>query len=106
MPLGSRQALATLDSVGMRLVLIEWEDIVGVDRWQHMEDIRDADDRSMRCTSVGWLARDGKKTKVIVPHLSDAGDDRIDPQGCGILTIPTNAVLRILPLPDPRKKRR
>jgi hypothetical protein len=78
------------------LVMIEWEDSHGDGAWQGLEGVT-IEDRALVCRSVGWLALDGERAKVIVPHLSEQ-DAGVPLQGCGILTIPTRAVLRIVPL--------
>jgi hypothetical protein len=49
----------------------------------------------MHVRSVGWLAYDGEDCKVIVPHLSVESAEGIQQQGCGDMTIPTCAVLKI-----------
>ena len=54
----------------------------------------------MRCRSVGWLAHDGDECKVLIPHVGEVGDGESD-QGCGDMTIPTRAVLRMLDLKAP-----
>lgn len=60
------------------------------------------------CRSAGWLLYDGDDCKVVVPHITEE-QDGIERQGCGDMTIPTCAILRILDLADPRaaaKKRK
>jgi hypothetical protein len=73
---------------GYRLVEIEWRDSCGCSsNWQEIEDCKPA---VMSCRSVGWLVYDGSDSKVIVPHLTEDGD-----QGCGDMTIPAKAIVRI-----------
>jgi len=78
----------------MRLVLVEWLDSYGCSSsWQGVEEpLRPP--RVMTCRSVGWLAHDGAECKVLIPHLAVVGDDE-PKQGCGDMTIPTVAVVRI-----------
>lgn len=85
----------------MRLVLIEWVDSYGCSSsWQSIEDPFVAP-RAMLCRSVGWLAHDGEDCKVLIPHVAKVGPDEPD-QGCGDMTIPARAVVRIANLrPDP-----
>ena len=72
----------------MRLVLIEWLDSERRNDWEPLDEIATA---VRRCRSVGRLASDTDDCKVIVPHLDADGS-----QGCGGMTIPTVAVLRIV----------
>lgn len=81
----------------MRLVLVEWEDSHADGAW-HLLD-RPTEDRALVCRSVGWLLLDGERAKVVAPHLNEA-EDGVPLQGCGIMTIPTRAVLRIIELPQ------
>jgi hypothetical protein len=76
----------------MRLVLVEWEDshYLGVG-WQGPIDFVD---RSTICQSVGWLALDGEKVKVLMPHRS-VQDGALN-QGGGIIQIPTRCISRMV----------
>lgn len=87
----------------MRLVLIEWVDSHGNGEWQQID--KPIDDRPLVCRSVGWLVLDGKRAKVIAPHINEP-EPGVAGQGCGILTIPTCAVLRVVGLAEPKRKRR
>ena len=72
----------------MRLVLIEWQDSCGCSPdWKPLEGY---EAKPLLCRSVGWLLHDGDACKVIVPHVSDSQE-----QGCGDMTIPTTAILKI-----------
>ena len=83
----------------MRLVLIEWLDSFGCSSdWQ---DLTDCEPKPLVCRSVGWLLYDGDDCKVVVPHISEKHNDRVQPQGCGDMTIPTKAILQISDLPSP-----
>lgn len=76
----------------MRLVLIEWVDSFGCSSsWRDMDD--EYKPNPMTCRSVGWLYRDDKDVKVIVPHIADVPDQ--SKQGCGDMTIPTAAIVAI-----------
>jgi hypothetical protein len=80
----------------MKLVLVEWVDSYGCSpKWQPLEA---AVRKPMRCKSVGWLLHDGPDCKVIVPHISDEKTDEIPAQGCGDMTIPNSAILKITSL--------
>lgn len=78
----------------MRLVLIEWEDSHGDGAWHALERI---EDRALICRSVGWLVVDGERAKVIAPHINEQ-EVGVPLQGCGVMTIPTRAVLRVTEL--------
>jgi hypothetical protein len=80
-----------------RLVLIEWEDSHGDGVWQQLDD--SLEDRAVVCRSVGWLVLDGEQAKVVAPHMSQQ-EPGVPLQGCGIMTIPTRAVLRVTPLSE------
>jgi hypothetical protein len=82
----------------MRLVLVEWADSYGCSpTWRSLEEGA-APAKRLTCKSVGWLFRDDKECKVIVPHISDGEAIGISRQGCGDMTIPTKCVIRITPL--------
>jgi hypothetical protein len=89
----------------VRLVLVEWIDAFGcASEWAELTDIPPD---TLRCRSVGWLLHDTPECKVIVPHLSDPRHESAKPQGCGDMTIPTQAVLKIIdlcPQADPSQK--
>ena len=85
----------------MRLVYVEWLDSYGCSaNWQHLGAGKAA--APMVCRSVGWLLHDTNKCKVVVPHVSDAERDDLAPQGCGDMTIPTAAIVRLVTLKVPR----
>jgi hypothetical protein len=48
---------------------------------------------SLECVSVGFLVSDGKQSKTVAPHVTSPMDERT--QGCGIIVIPTQAVVSI-----------
>lgn len=76
-----------------KLVLIEWTDSYGCSAsWQSVEEV---EPEVMTCQSVGWLIYDGETCKVIVPHLSQTNFPHAVQQGCGDMTIPASAVVRI-----------
>ena len=79
----------------MRLVLVEWLDSYGCStRWAEIDE--DAKPKALTCSSVGWLLYDGDDCKVIVPHLSCPEPDQdVSRQGCGDMTIPTAAIVKM-----------
>lgn len=80
----------------MRLVLIEWVDSFGCSSsWQELGE--DYDVKPIVCRSVGWLFRDEPDSTVIVPHVAPMPDNAPQ-QGCGDMTIPTRAILRMVDL--------
>ncbi len=92
------------DSIGFRLVYIEWEDSYGCSpEWEH---IKNCSPEPMICRSVGWLIHDDEKSKVVVPHLSQADHPNGELQGCGDMTIPTSAIRKIVDIKNVNGKRR
>jgi hypothetical protein len=85
------------------LVYIEWEDSYGCS--PNWEDLKNCSAVPMVCRSVGWLVHDDQKCKVIVPHLNEPDHPNADLQGCGDMTIPTSAILRMAQLTLPKRKR-
>ncbi len=81
----------------MRLVKILWQDSYGVgSSW---EDIGEIDDVAHQCISVGFLAKDGKHIKVLVPHLSPANDVIGNAnQGCGDMAVPCCSIIEMIDL--------
>ena len=79
---------------GWPLVLIEWEDshYLGVG-WQGPIEFEDT---ATLCESVGWLAFDGEKVKVLMPHRS-VQDGTLN-QGGGIMQIPTRCICSMVRL--------
>lgn len=76
------------------LVRVEWRDSYGVGAsWQEIDDFLEAP--SLSCFSVGWLVLETKECLVIVPHLSEQGHAHAKEQGCGDMTIPKEAVVKI-----------
>lgn len=82
----------------MRLVLVEWEDSHADGAWHTLNG--GVEDRALVCRSVGWLVLDGNRAKVVAPHVNEA-EPGVVLQGCGVMTIPTRAVLRIVDLTQP-----
>lgn len=77
---------------------MEWLDSFGCSAtWQQLAV--DKGCAPMVCRSVGWLLHDAPDCKVVVPHITTAIDP---PQGCGDMTIPSAAIVRLedLPLPN------
>lgn len=86
----------------MRLVLVEWLDSYGCSSdWQAIES---CNPKLLSCRSVGWLAYDGDDCKVIIPHISEPLPEATS-QGCGDMTIPSKAVVRMVDLQEPARER-
>ena len=82
----------------MRLVFVEWLDSYGCSpSWVQLDG---ATPRPMICKSGGWLLHDNGDIKVLVPHVSTPMQDA-PAQGCGDMTIPACAVVRMLDLAEP-----
>jgi hypothetical protein len=78
-------------------VLVEWEDSYGCSStWQDIPE--EGEPHALRCKSLGWITGQSGKCLVIVPHLAQNGDVNIK-QGCGDMTIPAAAILRITRIP-------
>ena len=78
----------------MRLVLIEWLDSHSGRGWQMTERIELAAE-PLYCRSVGWLLAERKDCKVIVPHIAGEKNGEAMLQGCGDLTIPAKAIVKM-----------
>ena len=80
------------------LVLIEWEDSAQpMPAWQRLADL-DLPGHII-CASVGWLIKDGKKTKVLAPNMG-AINCPSNIQASGFMQIPTRCVIDIKPLSE------
>jgi len=85
----------------MRLVLIEWVDShVAIGGWKGLDGFCAS---APVCRSVGWLVKNDEDAKVIMPHLIQEQGD-VPLQGCGDMTIPTCAVLRMVDLSVPTEE--
>lgn len=83
-----------------RLVLVEWEDSYGCSAsWVSVEGNPPS---TLLCRSVGWLIHDRDDCKVIVPHLT-IPNTAVQQQGCGDMTIPAKAIIRVTPLSATRR---
>lgn len=85
----------------MRLVLIDWVDSHrNPNSWTPLDEFPAP--KPLVCRSVGWLAHDGNDCKVVIPHLIEGGQNGATPeQGCGDMTIPAQAILRMYELRAP-----
>ena len=91
--------MAKVASSPYPLVLVEWIDsVAGTTGWARLAD---AVVSPTMCRSVGWLVQDDAQVKLLVPHLSEANKSA-EAQGCGDMTIPSAAVVRIIAL-TPRR---
>ena len=80
-----------------KLVLIEWIDSHSGRGWKSIEEIEETAE-PLHCRSVGWLVKETKHVKVIVPHIGGEKNGNIILQGCGDLTIPTKAIIKMTTL--------
>ena len=77
----------------MKLVLVEWEDSFGcASDWERLDGCKP---QVQTCRSVGWMLYNGDDCKVIVPHVAPKSG-----HGCGDMTIPTRAIVRIAELAE------
>lgn len=98
---GSRRPLSVISSQGSRrvkgdrsypLVLVEWEDSqTPLPAWQWVDEYSLPD--IVRCRSVGFLIAKTKSALALAPNLGDLEQER--DQACGIICIPTSAVITI-----------
>ena len=91
------------ESKEMKLVLVEWFDIIGKDSWQSLDKARSTS--PMRFRSVGWLIRKDSKA-VVVSSCHSTEDDTTGsvtsiPLGCicSVKTIPGHQ-MPTLPVSD------
>jgi hypothetical protein len=54
------------------------------------------------CRSVGWLVLDGKRAKVIAPHINES-EPGVELQGCGVMTIPVAAIVSLTTIAVPTR---
>lgn len=79
-----------------RLVLIDWLDSFGCSAsWTALDQCEPS---ALVCRSVGWLIHDDEDCKVVVPHISASEHANATQQGCGDMTIPSVAVLKMVDL--------
>jgi len=76
------------------IVLVEWVDSHSGRGWQTIDQLEGVA-KPLYCKSVGWLIKETKQCKVIVPHIAGEKNTDIMLQGCGDLTIPTKAIIQI-----------
>ena len=83
--------------------LVEWVDSYGCSStWESVENCRA---KPLLCRSVGWIVHRDKNCVVIVPHMTN-DDETATKQGCGDMTIPTAAILRMVPVTIPVRSKR
>ena len=81
------------------LVLIEWEDSAQpIAAWQHLIGL--SLPGVVRCVSVGWLVRDGKKVKALAPNMGEISNPS-NAQVSGVIQIPSRCVIKIHVLQEP-----
>jgi len=81
----------------MKLVLIEWLDSHSGKGWQTIDQLERVAE-PLYCRSVGWLLSERNGCKVLVPHLAGEKNRKAILLGCGDLTIPTKAVVKMMVL--------
>ena len=77
-----------------KIVLIEWLDSHSGRGWQTLDEL-EGKTEPLYCQSVGWLIKETKDCKVIVPHISGEENGDIMLQGCGDMIIPNKAIIRV-----------
>jgi hypothetical protein len=89
------------DYLGLRLVLVEWEDSQGVGQsWEFLD--ANEPPEVLKCKSVGWLLYESKERITVLPHIAQTPRG----QGCGDMTIPRSAILSCKTLEVSETRRR
>lgn len=78
----------------MKLVLIEWVDSHSQRGWQPLEDLERTAE-PLHCRSVGWLVSKKKDCAIIASHISGEKNGNTILQGCGDMTIPIKAIVKM-----------
>ena len=77
------------------LVLIEWEDSALCEaRWQTVADAKRTARGAVRIASVGWLLKDGKRSKTLTANVGGL-DGKVGGQCSGLITIPASCILSV-----------
>jgi hypothetical protein len=79
----------------VKLVLVEWLDIIGKDSWQSLEKARATPPERFR--SVGWLLRKDSKA-VVIASCHSKKDDTTG----GVTSIPIGCVCSVKTIPGYR----
>ena len=83
----------------MKPVMIKWYDSVEASGWRDWDEYGEVNDTAALCCSVGFLVFDGENVKILAPHVMGRVEGRnIPKQACGIMEIPTGAILSITDL--------
>lgn len=89
-------------SVTPRLVLVEWVDSQGGGGWKDLRDaLRDADENTLACESVGWLLKETEDWVLLAGTVTTSSDRQV----CDPMQIPRCAVARIRSLVPGRSRR-
>lgn len=88
----SRKQIAALDALPYPLVLIEWVDSSHVGNgWTSFDDLGHGDDH-LTCLSVGFVIRENRASKLLVPNVADIWQpDNLQAHGC--ILIPKRAII-------------
>jgi hypothetical protein len=78
------------------LVYIEWDDSFTLSHRAHWQDVVNQAPEPITCRSVGWLTHDGKRHKIVMPHLTQPDEDSW--QGCGHMVIPAAVIVKLVRL--------
>ena len=80
------------------LVMIEWEDSVQPKpSWRFLCDLEEPE--IIKCTSVGWLVNESPRVKELAPNIGMDWESSSF-QACGIISIPTRAITRVIKLKE------
>jgi hypothetical protein len=80
-----------------KLVLIEWMDSHSGRGWQTLDELQEKAE-PLYCRSVGWIVKETKQCKVIVPHIAGERNGDIMLLGNGDMVIPAKAIVKVTSL--------
>ena len=80
--------------INKEIVLIEWVDSHSGRGWQTLDEL-EGNAEPLYCRSVGWLIKETEHCKTIVPHIAGEENGDVMLLGCGDLTIPTKAIVKV-----------
>ena len=76
----------------LKLVYIKWLDSVKGSGW---DIVTDMENEVTSCESVGYIVSNKKESILLVPHILDYNSKSVPQQGCGQMTIPKKAIIKI-----------
>lgn len=93
---------STVAGCQMKLVIVEWLDSHASQGWITTAELEQAAG-PLYCRTVGWLFRDGKDCKVVVPHIAKHIDGNML-QVRGDIIIPNRAIIKMTTVQTRKKE--